>query len=80
MDEVTFYSYRYNGGGTKKQIYITINCKNKSFITNKNGSKYSTSKYGFSNFELKDYSELQELDRYLKYKEFKEEKEEGTNI
>lgn len=80
MDEVTFYSYRYNGGGTKKQIYITINCKNKSFRTNKNESKYSTSKYGFSNFELKDYSELQELERYLKYKGFKEEKEERTNI
>ena len=80
MDEVTFYSYRYNGGGTKKQLYITINCKNKSFRTNKNESKYSTSKYGFSNFELKDYSELQELERYLKYKGFKEEKEESTNI
>ena len=76
MDEVTFYSYRYNGYGTKKQIYITINCKNKSFITNANESKYNTSKYGFSNFELKDYSELQELERCLKYGGFKEEKEE----
>ena len=56
MDEVTFYSYRYNGGGTKKQIYITINCKNKSFRTNENESGYSTLKYGFSNYELKDYS------------------------
>ena len=74
MDEVTFYSYRYNGGGTKKQIYITINCKNKSFRTNENESGYSTSKYGFSNFELKDYSELQELERCLKYEGFKEEK------
>lgn len=73
MDEVTFYSYRYNGG-TKKQIYITINCKNKSFRTNESG--YSTLKYGFSVFELKDYSELQELERCLKYEGFKEEKKE----
>lgn len=79
MDEVTFYSYRYNGGGTKKQIYITINCKNKSFITNKNESKYSTSKYGFSNYELKDYSELQKLEVCLRYQGFKEEKR-RTNI
>ena len=43
---------------------------------NKNESKYSTSKYGFSNFELKDCSELQELERCLKYKGFREEKEE----
>lgn len=79
MDEVTFYSYRYNGGGTKKQIYITINCKNKSFIINKNESKYSTSKYGFSIYELKDYSELQKLEGCLKYQGFKEEKR-RTNI
>ena len=79
MDEVTFYSYRYNGGGTKKQIYITINCKNKSFITNKNESKYSTSKYGSSNYELKDYSELQKLEGCLRYQGFKEEKR-RTNI
>lgn len=74
MDEVTFYAYRYNGGGTKKQIYITINCKNKSFRTNENESGYSTLKYGFSNYELKDYSELQELERCLRYQGFKEEK------
>lgn len=74
MDEVTFYSYRYNGGGNNKQIFITINCKNKTFKTNKNDTKFIHCKYGFSNYELKDYSELQNLERCLRYKGFKEEK------
>lgn len=73
MDEVTFYSYRYCGGGNKKQIFITINCKNKTFKTNKNETKFNHSKYGFSNYELKEYSELEDLERCLKYQGFKEE-------
>lgn len=73
MDKITFYSYMYKGTGKKKQIYITIHCKNKTFKTNENERGYTTSKYGFSNFELKDYLELQELKRCLKYQGFKEE-------
>lgn len=74
MDEITLYSYRYKGGGQNEQVFITINCKEKSFQTNVNQRKMKHSKNGFSCFELKDYSELQDLERCLRKKGFKEEK------
>lgn len=72
MDEITLYSYRYIGGGQNEQVFITINCKEKSFKTNINQGKYKHSKLGFSCYELKDYSEFQDLERCLKYKGFKQ--------
>lgn len=73
MDEITLYSYRYIGGGQKEQVFITINCKEKLFKTNINQGKMKHSKLGFSCFELKDYSEFQELERFLKARNFKQE-------
>ena len=67
--------YGYNAQGKTNILESVFLCAfGKSFRTNKNESGYSTSKYGFSNFELKDYSELQELERCLKYEGFKGEK------
>lgn len=73
MDEITFYSYRYIGGGKKAQVFITIYCRQKLFKTNTNQGKMKHSKFGFSCFELKDYSELQDLERCLRKKGFKQE-------
>ena len=74
MDEITLYSYRYIGGGQKEQVLITINCKQKSFKTNINQGNMKHNLFGFSCFELKDYSEFQDLERCLVKKRFKEEK------
>lgn len=76
MDRITLYSYRYRGQD-RKQIYITIDCKNKTFETNINQVKGSSCRYGFSCYELKDYSELENLLRCLKRKSFRETKEES---
>lgn len=72
MDEVTLYSYKYIGGGQKEQVFITINCKEKSYKTNINQEKYKHSKFGFSCYELKDYSEFLDLERCLRKKRFKQ--------
>lgn len=72
INEITLYSYRYIGGGKNEQVFITINCKNKTFETNINQGKMKHRRCGFSCFELKNYSEFQELKRCLKYKGFKE--------
>lgn len=73
MDEITLYSYRYIGREQNEQVFITINCKEKSYKTNINQGKIKHSKLGFSCFELKDYSELQELERFLKVRNLKQE-------
>lgn len=74
MDEITFYSFRHYGCKQKKQIFITINCKNKTYKTNdKDKTKFERATYGFSAYELKDYNELQDLLRCLNIKGFKKE-------
>lgn len=73
MDELTFYSYKMKKG-EKIQVYITINFNKKIFITNENQEGFDSTKYGFSVYELKDYSELQYLKRCLLYRGFNQEK------
>lgn len=71
MDEITFYSFRHCGGKQKKQIFITINCENKSYKTNEDETKFYRCVYGFSVYELKDYDELKKLERWLNFNGFK---------
>ena len=79
MDKITLYAYRYRGGPDKEQIYITIDCKNKEFETNIYQNESSSCKYGFSSYELKDYSELEDLLRCLEYKGFNQTKRRSFN-
>lgn len=47
MNEITFYAFRERGANRKEQIFITIDCKNKTFATNKNQRKWRKSRYRF---------------------------------
>lgn len=74
MNEITFYAYTHHKLRRKEQIFITIDCKNKSFKTNKEQNGSIHSRYGFSCIELKNYGELKHLEQCLIYKGFKCEK------